>query len=391
MLPQLLLISFLLFLLATTFLAMSSFHNYSVTRRVEWIRARLAARAAVQEALLQLSDDATWAGVVEGTTRGARYQLDFRDSVNNLAGASPMPGYAGRQVPPYSALLVGHGEGAGQARATVLALVRFRPFPYGLAASNGISARARLTVLGAGSLDEVRAGRLDRPAGILLPASGSNLSSGANSLVTGSVLLASGQPALGPNADIRQGVRLGATPAMVPDLELGHYDDRNFEGLTEVLPGNHPYLTLEGPVRVDGSLTAAGARLENAYLFVNGNLTIHGQLTGTGSIYVQGATSLRGNQSLVGGTSIAIFSQGPLVVSGASFYQGLLYSHDSVRTGAGMNVVGAVIAQGPSGLAQGGRLELGANSTVTYVPELANMGAAGAASSELRVVYWSDL
>ncbi len=387
-LVQLLVISSLLFVLASSFVAMASFHSYTVSRRTELYRARLAGQAAIEEAMVHLTQDATWQGSVQGETLNGSYRLSFDDSVNNLKGPLPLQGYAGRLVPPNSALLVGHGNARSEASSTVLALVRFEPYPFALAASNGLTAASRLRVLGALSLEDVAAGRLDEPAGILMAAPGSNLTAGPGSLVTGGIQVSSGDPILGPGSDVRQGVRQGAVPSMLPDLDLARYDNQGFEGLTELLPGSYPSTALEGPVRVPGTLQLAGAALQNAYVYVDGDLAINGRLSGNGSFYVRGNARLRGNQSLVGGTSIAVFSQGTLEVAGASFFQGLLYSHEFVRTGAGMNVVGSVIVQAPSGLPQGGRIELGANSTVVYVPELAGMGAAG---SELRVSYWSYL
>lgn len=386
---QLLLISTLLFLLASSFLATSSFHSYSVSRRTELYRARLAAESAIQEALIRLTDDPDWTGSLEGDPSQAAYRLDFRDSVNNLASPFSVPGYAGRVVPPYSALLVGHGRAGGGARATVLALVSYRGFPYAVAASNGVSATNRLEVLGAGSLADLAAGKLSQPAGILMPAPGENMVAGSGSLVTGSILVGSGAPILGPGTVVKHGVRQGAQASMVPNLDLEHFDNGHFEGLTELLPGAYGPLELEGPVRVKGSLQASGVTLKNAYVYVDGDLNVNGVLKGEGSFYVSGRTTLRGNQTLVGGTRIAVFSQGRLWVGGAAFYQGLLYSHDSVVTGAGMNVIGAVVAQAPSGLPEGGRVELGPNSRIVYVRELADFGAASSDSTELQIICWS--
>lgn len=373
-----------------TLATMASFQYQFAHDAVNRGRALEAAQSGMSQAIYNLSSQSSWGAAKESITGsvssdGSSYAVTFDAtsgspySVNNLSGTTSVAGWRGQPVPPYSALLVSQGSipnpAGGSNTRVVESVVQFAAFPYALAASNTVSISNALNVLGADDLASALAGGSTDTAGNVYAGSTSPtaVKAGAASTVSGRIRTPGGV-SLGAGSTVTDGIQTGVAPEAMPDIDIDSYNNQGFQNVTVLAPGG-TYTVITGPTYVNGDVTLAGAVLTNAYLYVEGDLKSILGLTGTGTIFVKGKTSIEGVLSLVVNvnSSIAIFSQEDLTMSGGNLFQGVLYTHGNLKAKSSMTVIGSVIAQ--SDEHGKGTIDLDRGMRIVYLSEFTQFGS----------------
>jgi hypothetical protein len=413
----------MIFSLAVTNLGL--FHYQTARRQESSLKASEAAQSGLAEAVRRLSLDPRLgtAGptVIVGNIGEGSYEVrlggsaDLR-STNNLDGFLPKPGYGGRSVPAHTVHLLSIGTAKGGGRKVVEAIARLEALPFPVQSTGRVVANG-LTVAGAGSPTRFLTGGERLPGSIYAGSSATNaIELHGLGAVTGD-LRTPGQVSRDLTVVVSGQEYTGTSPLDVPDLTISLFDNSGTAGVQTVVSDNYGPLNtiggllgsptglvvhrLHGAVYIDGSVNITGPVLmENASVFVGngGNLTINGPLTGKGSIFVTGKTELASGAMVNDDDQIAIFSQGDLEIKNSqlplvSIFQGVLYSHSKIKLGAGVTVLGAVIAQAADPLQ--GMLEFGALNQVIHIPQHTAFAsywlARGAGGAPMKLVYWAEL
>jgi cytoskeletal protein CcmA (bactofilin family) len=310
--------------------------------------AESLAESAVQEALARLQGDLGFDGAVEigaglGLPPGSRGFLSFdRDSPepfssNNFLGDHPH-GWQ-RTVPDQTAHLIGVGESGG-VRRCVEVVVHLPEFPVSMACDGPVLVTN--SFIGAFQPAD------DRPWN---PGTGYSVDDdelGPGHLVSNSespdACVLDDHTRITGDLQARGGVHLNGAVvegevrapwgqrAPVPDFNLADFDPKSnpnihYEELPEVLAG----LSLVGNVRRQGNLTLSGdLRLDNAFLFVDGDLTVQGAFHGVGAVVVTGVAKFEGAVDVQSDEQIALLSGGGLQARGEdadrAVFKGLLYT-----------------------------------------------------------------
>lgn len=442
---------FMVLLFGLTLASVGSYQYQSTYLVVERHRALEAAEAGVARAIYAVADNPNFGahgeGLQEKLADGSSYRVSFVPSaglawsLNNFQSASGVAGWHDHSVPPYCALLVASGTSPAGQKRVVEALVQAQTYSYAVACSGTVQASGGLTVRGSSTAANALAGVFDGVGNVYAggagpppapvpppppPAKGKgndngngngngnghshppppppppppqgppSLISQAPGIITGQVVLTGGNGLFSTEVD--GGVQTDANPQSLPDINISQYSNSSFAGVTNLSAGNYPIpLNINGPTYVDGNLTLqAGANLNNAYLFVNGNLDSHGPITGSGSLFVNGHTDLHSTIQLSETTTIAVFSNGNLTLHDDGVFQGLLYCHQTITTMGYLEVVGAVIAQGPQAQIkiQAGNGYQG-NLIVTFVPEYVSFASnyvsgQSMSTTALTQLYWRE-
>lgn len=327
--------------------------------------ARNLAESAVQEGLARLHADlgsekpVLIDGVGMGLPEGSRGFLTFDKasgepfSTNNFLGEHP-DGWE-RVVPDQTAHLVGVGESGG-VRRQVEVVVHLPEFPVSMACDGPVTVTNsfigafrpeddRPWVPGSGYSvedDEIEPGHL-----VTNSESNNACVLDKATTITGD-LQSRGQVHLN-GAKVQGEVRAPwGQRAPVPDFDLAKFDPKSnpnihYEELPQVLTG----LTLVGNARRQGTLTLSGdLRLDNAFLFVDGDLTVNGAFRGVGAVVVTGECHFNGAVEVTSNEQIAVLSGRGMDVDGdgaeRSLFKGLLYTKGPFEAN-GITIVGGFI------------------------------------------------
>lgn len=323
-------------------------------------------------------------------------------STNNLAGEGPVPGYAGRAVPPHCAHLIGVGTSGG-VRRQIETVVRVPPFPYAIACSGPFESSGGLYLAGVASPQDVRAESTALPTAKLRPAhllsngiGPQAVRLGPNTTIAGDLRSAGGIQMDPSSTQILGEMVRNGSPRSIPRLDVASLDplltgrsDVAFLGKsTAAAPAYQGFVRRQGDFSITGGLI-----LDNGVLFVQGNLKIDGGIRGvgavlaTGSVQVEGATTLSSDDrlALVSGEGMALRGQ----ARDASFYQGLIYSGGSF-TADRITLVGSLIvqaAQAPTLLSQVQLIRSSklARLEITTTPTVNLNFAPGSSLGDLRI------
>ncbi len=327
--------------------------------------ARNLAESAVQEGLARLHADlgaekpVLIDGVGLGLPEGSRGFLTFDKSLgepfstNNFLGEHP-DGWQ-RVVPDQTAHLIGVGESGG-VRRQIEVVVHLPEFPVSMACDGPVTVTNsfigafrpeddRPWVPGSGysvDKDEIEPGHL-----VTNSESNDACVLDKKTTITGD-LQSRGQVHLN-GAKVEGEVRAPwGQRAPVPDFDLAKFDPKSnpnihYEELPQVLTG----LTLVGNARRQGTLTLSGdLRLDNAFLFVDGNLTVNGAFRGVGAVVVTGKCEFNGAVEVTSNEQIAVLSGQGMEAFGdgpdRSLFKGLLYTKGPFEAN-GITIVGGFI------------------------------------------------
>lgn len=396
-----LVVAFLVVILAMVLVAVSALDYRMARQQVDHARAFEAAQAALSQAIYNLADDNSWGThgeILQATmaSDGSRYIVSFVPgsesawSTNGLGNPASVKGWAGHVVPPRSVLVFATGLGPGGQSTTLEAVFVAPPIPYAIAASGQVVCGDFLVVDGAASANSLVARLFDLPTSIYAGSTSSAaIQIGQSGAISGEARTPGGV-VVGNGTSVTQGILTHATADTIPDIPIQSFSTAAYEGRTVLRSGIYDQdITLSGPVYVSGNVEFGGnVMLDNAVIFVDGggNLYSQGDMHGTGSIFATGAVTLEGNIELMATDGIAVFSQGALNLMGGNFFQGMLYSHQSVKAVAGTHLIGAIACMSPAG----GNVTLGASTHVTYLPSYARLlGSSG--GGPLHMNFWREM
>lgn len=296
-------------------------------------------------------------------------------------------------MPPRSVMVLATGMAPGGRTSIVEAIFEAPPIPYAVAATGSVICGDSLILDGASTMNVLLGGGRDLSASLYAGSqSPAAVQIGALGTVSGQ-LRTPGDVVVGSGTRVAQGIVAHAEADSIPDIPIQSFSTAAFEGRTVMQAGvYHGQTVLSGPVYVSGDVEFRGnLQLDNAVVFVDGggSFKAQGNVHGTGSIFATGTVYLKGNIDLITSDGIAVFSQGALQLLGGNYFQGLLYSHQSVAAAAGMNVVGAIACQST----MGGDVTLANGTHVTYLPDYARLlGASGTSSrGGLRRTFWREV
>jgi len=346
-----------------------SLQSLNVTVRIERLeKARKAAESAISVAIEKLLANPEY-----GLSKSVRDRIEVSPragdawgriafegkiySLNNLAGEGPVPGYAGRAVPPHCAHLIGLGSSGGVSRQ-IETMVRLPPFPYAIACSGPFESSGGLYLAGVENPADVTAQSATVPAGKLLPAhllcngvGPAAVRLGPNTTIAGDLRSAGGiQFDRATTQILGETVRNGS-PRSIPRLDvasldpllLGRTDTASLARATAEAPAYQGFVRRQGDLTVTGGLI-----LDNGVLFVQGNLRIVGGIRGVGAVLATGQVQVEGASTLSSDDRLALVSGGPMSLRGrapeSSFYQGLIYSGGSFEADR-ITLVGSLIVQ----------------------------------------------
>ena len=404
-----LMITALMLIFVFTITDLAIFHYQTVQTQEEMLQAREAAQAGLSETVRRLSTDPSFGLTgqsVTGDTGAANYTVTFattdpRRSTNNLAGFNAVPGWGGRSVPAHCALIVSKGTSRGKHTRTIEAVVHLEALPFPLQSTARIEGDS-ITVGGAASLQDFVARGAQLPGSIY---SGSTVNLGGVGTVSGDIRVVT-DAFLGPGMVLTGKLEKGVAPLQVPNLNIGSFDTFSTPGRTLITSGTYNMISsplggtpgvhrLTGTVYVEGDVHLIGPlQLDQATVFVanGGNFRVDGPVLGQGSLFVTGETKMLAGTVLKNDQQIAIFSQNDLEVSAGGFFQGVLYSHGKVKTGPGVTVLGAIVAQNNTDDAD---LGVGATGKVIHLPEYTAFAsywlARGAGGAPVKMDYWGEL
>lgn len=338
--------------------------------------ARNAAEAAVNLALAELLEDATYAHDVQWTSADglATGNVTFDATQANCSKNSlnqDVPTDDG--LPPQSVKLVGRGFQAGVA-ARVVVTLHVPPYPYAVASSGAFQSGGSMLVakLPRGA-NPTLVGQNPPDLSKLDPG---NLASRSND--TAAITLATGDKILGDveavggiergPAEVRGEVRPHDKVAELPKLNLDDYQPPAAVTVTlypsEVATRTTP-LQLDGFYKSDALTVNAGMEMKSGVLYVNGDLKVNGPVKGKGAIFCRGKVELSGGAQLAADNQVAIVASGPVSMTGnglASNFQGLVYTEGGL-TADRMSVTGALVAN--SATPSGGTVKLTESAAVS--------------------------
>lgn len=260
----------------------------------------------------------------------------FPRSTNNVAGGSP-GGSLGRTVPPGSVHAISTGYCRGQWR-TIECVIEKPPFPFGLATSGELVSHDPLVVRGvssAGEFDPDNPEADDRPGHILCNSEdGVSLNRGNNpprdTYVSG-FIKSVGQISVEQPATVLGGLRPGADPSTMVEIDIESFRNRFTEGIVDLVDDTYTEpQEMDIMYRYSGNLLHYTNRvqLKKAFLFVDGDLQIDGALFGEGLIVVNGNATFNSGTALAGSNNLAVLASGNINIrgSGNNYFQGLVYS-----------------------------------------------------------------
>lgn len=406
-----LLVIALLMIFSLTIVNLASFHYRSVQHQQALLEAREAAQTGLSETVRRLSTDPTFTADIRGSIGSSSYSVSFQPggapwSSNNLGGFTAVPGWSGRSVPAHCALILARGQSRGGDQRTVEAVVHLEALPFPVESSGQISG-TNVLVGGAASLAAYQT------SGSTLKASVYSGSSEANSIqiqgtsqISGDVRTL-GQAVLGPLVSVGGQVLNHSSSMTIPDLNISHFDNSGTPGVTVIASGNYDAVTnpvggvpglhrFTGSVYIDGPIHLTGpVQLNQASIFVanQGDFSVDaGALLGQGSMFVTGKTTFPAGSVLQNNSQIAVFSDKDLEISSGGFFQGVLYSHAKIKTGAGIKVMGAVIGKGGGG--GRGDLDLATGGQIIHLPEYTSFASywlARDGGAPMKLLYWGEL
>lgn len=309
--------------------------------------AQSLAESVVAEAAARLQmdlgfQDSVELGPSQGLPEGSFARLSFDRaselpySTNNFLDDNSQ-GWK-RTLPSRTAHLIGQGESGGVVRH-VEVLLHLPEFPVALACDGPVLVtnslitafepeEGRAWVPGTGfsvEEDETRPGNL------------------ITNSVSGDACILDRKTKITGDLQARGGIRLnGATvegevrspwgqDAPLPKFEIEKFDPKNspntyYEDLGAVIPS----LTLIGTTRHEGDLNLTSLKLDNGFLFVNGDLTVDGPVRGVGTLVVSGMCRFKGAVEVRSNEQVAVLSGGGIEAVGESsdrsIFQGLLYT-----------------------------------------------------------------
>ncbi len=301
-------------------------------------QALYLAEAGLAQARHELAANPRWTGPLEGGLEGVEgsYRLVFdgpqpgvdpHGSVNNVGGATPVPGPRGA-VPPHSAYLIVAGRSGGQSRQ-LEAVVSHRAGPvppFGIATSGQVHMRGDVSLDGIKSLASIESVAAGLHSNVETPDAVDVLTwkpnaPGESARVTGnvSVVSPSGRAInYDSAARIEGGVRPGSPRQALPRVNIARTLSEHatlppppVAGLgTTTLSSKHFH---EGDLTLNGDL-----RLEGAALYVSGSLQVNGSISGRGAVFVGGRTDFKGDSSVATSEleGVALHSRGNVRLTG---------------------------------------------------------------------------
>ncbi|MBX3171596.1 MAG: hypothetical protein KF760_29575 [Candidatus Eremiobacteraeota bacterium] len=395
MLNALLVVS-LMFFFSLAVMNLGLFHYQAAQRQSQSLLALEAAQSGLAAVVGKLSADPQVGVsplVLSENLPGARYEVRFGPdhSLNNLAGFLPQTGWRGRVVPAHCAHIVAEGFSPGGGHRLVEAVVHLEALPFPVQSMGGVTGHT-MTVAGASSAE------LFQSDGAKLPGSiygGSGVSLDGIGLVTGGIRTA-GAASVAASVVVAGEVEEHTAPLDVPDLDISTFDNGDTPGVTVKPAGTYTgILPLRGSIYIEGDVKFVGpVVLDSAMIYVanGGNLEVDGLLTGKGTLFVTGKTRLSSGVMVNDDSQIAIFSQQDLEVTNkdlplVSVFQGVLYSHGSIKLGPAVTVLGAVISRS--------NLEFSGLNQIVNIPEHSAFAsfwlARGAGGAPMKLDYWAEL
>jgi cytoskeletal protein CcmA (bactofilin family) len=306
------------------------------------------AESVVQEAMARLQDDLGFDSPVEmgaglDLPPDSRGYLTFDRnsgqpfSTNNFLGQESA-GWQ-RTLPDQTAHLVGVGESGG-VRRHVEVVIHLPEYPVALACAGPVQVTRSLIgsfrpeddrpwVDGSGysvSEEELAPGDL-----VTNSSAANSIRLDADSRVTGDIQTRGDVDLNGAVVGGEVRARWGQD-APLPNFNFDDFDPRgNPHTHYEELAGPLPSLSLIGNVRHQGDLSLSGdLRLDNAFLFVDGNLNVNGAVRGVGALVTTGRCQFQGTAELASNEQIALLSKGGITLEGQatmrSVFRGLLYT-----------------------------------------------------------------
>ncbi|MBI3929705.1 MAG: hypothetical protein HY319_29465 [Armatimonadetes bacterium] len=267
---------------------------------------------------------------------GAYHLVTFRSgtgfphSTNNVNNDRDM-GYGGRTVPDGTVHVISTGYCRGKYR-TIEAVITRPPFPFGLASSGKIHSINPLIIKGTSSVDNYQDDEEDRPGHLLCNSAEGVVIEQVNpptpTRISGFVKSV-GPIQVEPPAEILGGIRPGADPSTLVDIDVESFRNQGQPGVVTLIDD-----TFTEPQDLDimyyftgTKLTYQGSvALDSAMLYVDGDLEIAGSLTGTGLVVVNGDVVIGQGAALDGDSKLALLATGDVFLrGGSSHFQGLVY------------------------------------------------------------------
>ncbi len=311
--------------------------RFASSRHSAQVSAQIAAESGVNDAVAKLNVDNSWAPLSYSVTLPngqSAYTIEFvspstgdkNQSVNNLAGLTPVMGPRGADsVPASSVYLVVRGS-CGEVQQRLEVIVKTAPFAAlrsPLVSSDKQVFRGTVLVDGIKSFDDVTPVQADLhsnlrgnvPSAITwLSLAGESFSVNgdvsATSMAIDAININSGSGSVAV-----QGVKRGAGVRPFPQLDIQDtINQANGPAFAPVVGVN----TLSGGDHLYGGGTVNGDLvLDGADLFVSGDFRVNGSITGTGSIYVLGDTQFSGASDVnLSEGHVALYSKGHVTLDG---------------------------------------------------------------------------
>jgi hypothetical protein len=251
------------------------------------------------------------------------------------------------------------------------------------------------TVTGASTLTAAVSGPYDLTGDVYGGSSGVSVTMGQPSNINGQVS-AVGTTNIASGSTVSGGVLTSQTATTLPSISIAQFNNSGLSNVTTMSPGIKLLpAVLNGPVYVNGDLTLLlGAIMTNCSLYVNGNLTVVlGATAGSGSMFVTGTTNLTASSTTSTNTTIALFSQGELTMTGSGNFQGMVYSNTGIQADGTLNVIGGVFVN--STASGGGSINLDQSIQVVYYPKYLSFSRSFVSNANNRAdisrLYWHEM
>ena len=319
------------------------------------------AEAGIADVALQLSKANDWTGTIsEVLPDGAgRYTVviqgpggsgvDPNHSVNNLSGASRVPGPRGDtgddMVPRFTADIVVLVEANGREERYEVLMTRgySEPVSVPLLTSGDIEITGNLNVQGIpttanpdGTPSGIHSNKQQNQTDIITWVGQGGTDPGADiATINGAVSVASSNPgAISTTGDFTStsvNTSGGSKQFPIVDVDLAVLAARNVPNLVVNTGGTT--VVSGGDKKYPGGTITGDLELNGVNLYVDGDLTVNGTIRGTGAIYVNGNTSFKGSATLSGTDSdiLALFSKGHVSLTG---FRGSQYLEDLALDGS---------------------------------------------------------
>lgn len=302
-----------------------------------------------------------------GRVTFAPNSYNIPSSFNNLGSNRAASGWR-RTLPPHSMQIISRGIFRNEMR-TLESILIIPPYKYALATTGEFRSDGGLRVLGVESLDDLQGGLNDIPKDKIKPghlASNSDKTAAddpavdlkadsANPvLITGDALAVGSLRCDSTFVTIEGAPRGGSEPAVIPQLDINHYDPALMKTGYQNLSSGHfaSGMNVTSAVRLQGDLSVGGRlNLDDGYVYVDGNVKIEGGVHGKGMIVATGNVSIEGPATLSASDSVGLAAKGDVQLIGqaasqrqmnANTFRGVIYTEGDFKA-QGLQLVGTVL------------------------------------------------